>query len=101
MKIIYVTCNISVKEPLIELLEKNDIENYQVVEQVLAKPVKGLPRLNTAVWPGYNCSILMQFSNSDRAGEILDMLKAFNTKAVNDSELITVCSWQLVEYFYE
>lgn len=101
MKIIYVTCNISVKEPLTELLEKNDIENYQVLEQVMAKPVKGLPRLNTAVWPGYNCSILMQFDNNERAGEILDILKSFNTKAANESELITVCSWQLDDYFYE
>ncbi len=101
MKMIYVTCNISVREPLLKMLENNNIKDYQVIEQVTAKSVKGEPRFNTAVWPGYNSSIFMQFSDDNRAKEIMQLIKDFNKSVFNDNELITACSWTLDDYFYE
>ncbi|MFC2104177.1 PG0541 family transporter-associated protein [Bacteroidota bacterium] len=101
MKMIYVTCNVSVRESLLKMLEENNIKDYQVTEQVTAKSVKGEPRFNTPVWPGYNSSIIMQFSNNERAIEIMQKIKEFNKKAFNDNELITACSWTLDDYFYE
>lgn len=101
MKMIYVTCNVSVREPIIKILEENNIKDYQIIEQVIAKNIKGDPRFNTAVWPGYNSAIFMQFSDDKRANEIMQVLKSFNTKAYNDNELITVCSWRLDDYFYD
>lgn len=101
MKLIYVTCNVSVRDPLLKMLENNNIKDYQVIEQVTAKSVKGEPRFNTAVWPGYNSSIFMQFSDDNRAKEIMQLIKDFNKSVFNDNELITACSWTLDDYFYE
>ncbi len=101
MKMIYVTCNVSVREPLLKMLENNNIKDYQVIEQVTAKSVKGEPRFNTAVWPGYNSSIFMQFSDDNRAKEIMQLIKDFNKTMFNENELITACSWTLDDYFYE
>jgi len=83
------------------MLEENNIKDYQVIEQVPAKSVKGAPRLNNAVWPGYNSSILMQFSDDEKAKAMMQEIKTFNQKAFNDNELVTACSWTLDDYFYE
>ncbi|MFP4449001.1 MAG: PG0541 family transporter-associated protein [Bacteroidales bacterium] len=101
MKMIYVTCNVSVREPLINLLEEHEISDYQVIEQVPAKNVKGDPRLNTAVWPSHNSSIFMQFSDDEMAREIMKIIRDFNREAYNDNELVTACMWTLDDYFYE
>jgi len=101
MKMLYITCNVSVREPLINMLEESGVEDYQVIEEVPAKNVKGVPRLNTAVWPGHNSSILMQFSGDEKARYILRKVKDFNRDAYNDNELVTACMWSLDEYFYE
>ncbi len=101
MKMVYATCNVSVREPLLKMPEENNIKDYQVIEQVIAKPVKGEPRFNTAVWPGYNCSIFMQFNNDDQANQIMKKIKELNQQAFNDNELITACSWTLDDYFFD
>lgn len=101
MKMVYITCNASVRDSLIKMLEDNNIKDYQVIEQVTAKSVKGDPRFNTSVWPGYNSSIFIQFSNDDRAKEIMQKVREFNKSTFNDNELVTACSWTLDDYFYE
>ena len=101
MKMVYITCNVSVREPLISMLEENGVEDYQIIEQVPAKNVRGTPRLNTAVWPGHNSSIFLQFSDDERARQILRLVRDFNKEAYNENELVTACSWTLDDYFYE
>jgi len=101
MKFVYCTCNVSVREPLLKELERNRVEEYQVVEDLMAKPLKGDPRFNTSVWPGYNSAILMQFADDRKAEEVLAVLKKFNATAYNQNELVTVCMWTLDAYFSE
>ena len=101
MKMIYITCNVSVREPLINMLEDHSITDYQIVEQVPAKNVKGDPRLNTAVWPSHNSSIFMQFSDDEDAKDIMQLIRNFNKEAFNDNELVTACMWTIDDYFYE
>ncbi len=101
MKMVYITCNVSVRDPLIKLLENNNIKDYQIIEQVIAKNIKGDPRLNTSVWPGHNTSIFIQFSDDNRAKEIMQIVREFNQRAFNENELVTACSWSLDDYFYE
>ena len=101
MKMIYVACNVSVREPLLKMLEQNDIKDYQVIEQLIAKNIKGDPRFDTAVWPGYNSAVLMQFSNDEQAKEIMQKIREFNGRAFNENELVTACSWTIDDYFYE
>jgi len=102
MKFIYCTCNVSVSERIIALLESNEVRDYQLVDHVIAKNVIGDPRFDTAVWPGYNVTITMQFGKEDKAARIIDILKKFNKEsAFNNDELLTVCSWSIDNYFYE
>jgi len=101
MKMIYVTCNVSVREPLINMLEDNSITDYQIIEEVPAKNVKGSPRLNTAVWPSHNSSIFMQFSDDEDAKEVMQLIRNFNKEAYNDDELVTACMWTIEDYFFE
>jgi hypothetical protein len=83
------------------MLEEKEVNDYQIIEQVPAKNVKGDPRLNTAVWPSHNSSLFMQFSDDERAKEILGYIKEFNKDAYNENELVTACMWTLDDYFYE
>lgn len=102
MKFIYCTCNVSVSERIITLLEANQVHDYQLIDRVIAKNVIGDPRFDTAVWPGYNVTITMQFNNDEKAAMVIEVLRQFNREsAFNNDELLTVCSWNLDTYFYE
>ncbi|MDA3778885.1 MAG: hypothetical protein PF487_01405 [Bacteroidales bacterium] len=101
MKMIYISCNVSVREPLLKKLENNNVKDYQVIEKITAKSMKGDPRFDNAVWPGYNSAIFIQASDDERTKEIIALLKDFNDKAFNDNELITVASWTLDDYFFD
>lgn len=101
MKFIFITCNISIKQEVIEIIEKADVSDYQVIDHVTAKPVVGDPRFDTDVWPGYNCLITLQVREHEKAKTIIQNLKEFNAKkAFNESELITLASWEMEEYFF-
>ncbi|MFO7789869.1 MAG: hypothetical protein R6V32_04800, partial [Bacteroidales bacterium] len=86
MKFIYCTCNISMKNLLLEKLEANGVHAYQIIDEVAAKPLRGNPRLNNAVWPGYNTIITMQFSDDNKAAAVMDILRNFNESATTDAE---------------
>jgi len=101
MKIIYCTFNVSIREPLIQLLEENGVQEYQLIEEVLARPLKAMPRFNTPVWPGYNSALIMQFREDQEARNMLDIIKEYNKKAYNENELITACMWTLDDYIAE
>jgi len=102
MKFIFCTCNVSVSERITLLLEANEVHDYQMTDRVIARNVKGNPRFDTSVWPGYNVTITMQFSNENKAAEIVGLLRKFNKEsAFNDDELLTVCSWEMDDYFFD
>ncbi|MCK9218753.1 MAG: hypothetical protein PHF97_01115 [Bacteroidales bacterium] len=101
MKMIYCTCNVSVVEQLTELLEKNKIRDYQILDQVIAKNKKGQSRFNTPIWPGFNSSVLMQVNEEEKVVQLLQTIKEYNKQVINDDELITVCTWKLEDYFYD
>lgn len=100
MKMIYCTCNVSVVDTIIETLESLDILDYQVFNHVNVKNVKGDPRLNTPVWPGYNAAIFMQISDDEKVKSVIGILKEYNKNRFDD-ELVTVCTWTIESYFYD
>lgn len=97
---IYCTCNVSVVDTIVETLESLDILDYQVFNHVNVKNVKGDPRLNTPVWPGYNAAIFMQISDDEKVKNVIEVLKEYNQNRFDD-ELITVCCWSIDTYFYD
>jgi hypothetical protein len=89
-------------ERVTNLLEANDINDYQIADKIIAKSVKGAPRFDTAVWPGYNVTITMQINDTDKSASILDILRNFNKgNTANCDELLTVCSWEMDNYFFD
>lgn len=95
MKFIYMTCNISMVEIIWDLLDEMEISNYQTIEPVTAKSNYAEPRLNTAVWPGYNASVLVQESDSEKAASLIKEINAINDKAFNTGELIAAHLWNV------
>jgi len=96
MKMVYCTCTISTLIKLKEIFDEVGVDNYQIIEEVTGKNVKGEPRLNTAVWPGLN-SIMMSQVEEATAAKLVLKIRAFNTRAFNDNELISYCTWTLDE----
>lgn len=101
MKMIYCTCNVSVLEEVIKILEDSNVRDYQVIEQVTVKNKKGDHRFNNPVWPGYNSAVLMQISEQSKVDQLIGKLKAYNQQVFNDNELVTVCGWSMENYFYD
>lgn len=91
MKMIYCTCNVSVPEEVIKILEDNNIRDYHVIEQVTVKNKKGDHRFNNPVWPGYTSVVLMQISEQSKVDQLIGKLKEYNQQVFNDNELVTVC----------
>jgi len=101
MKIIYITCDITVLEPLLKLLDENKVSSYQVIEQVTAKNIKGAPRFNTPVWPGYNAVVIIQLIEEAEVVSLINRLREFNKAMINEDELITVSTWTMDDYFFD
>lgn len=89
-------------ERITNLLEANEVNDYQVADKIIAKSIKGDPRFDTAVWPGYNVAITMQIIDNWKAELILEILRNLNKEnAASSDELLTVCSWEMDNYFFE
>ena len=95
MKFIYITCNVSMLETVTSLLDEEEITDYQVMEQVTAKSNYSLPRLNTAVWPGYNSSVFIQESDKNKVSSLIEKINRMNRSAFNNGELVAVFSWDI------
>ncbi len=98
MNMIYITCDIAVLEQVRFLIEKLNINSYQMIEEILGKAPLGIPHLNNDVWPGHN-SIIMAQLQDDKTAELKKELQGFNQNVMNKNELITFACWSLAEYF--
>ena len=98
MKIVYCTCNVSVLDALLKQVDDLGVENYQVMEQVIARNARGDNRLNTPVWPGFNSTVIMQIADDAKVAELMSAIREFNKLAFNDNELVIAASWTVDDY---
>ncbi len=82
-------------EILWEMIDEMEIKDYQTIDVVTAKSSYAEPRLNTAVWPGYNASILIQEKDHTKVQTLINEIKEMNKKAFNSAEIVAVHSWSL------
>jgi hypothetical protein len=102
MKFIYCTSNVSMLERITSILEEIKVNDYQITDKVIAKSVIGDPRLDTAVWPGYNVTITMQITDSIKAKMIMNIFRNMNKEnTASPDEMLTVCSWEMDDYFFD
>ena len=100
MKMVYITCNISVKAQVTDLLEAQNIRDYQIIDEVTVKNKIGPPRFNNSVWPGYNAALLMQISEPEKIERLMQALRDFNRNAFNKEELVVAATWPMEDYIY-
>lgn len=98
---IYCSCNISILEQVVEIIDSFQIQDYQIIDPVLSHNSLADPRLNTAVWPGYNASLILQVREQEKANQLIQKLRDFNHSAANVSEVLTACSWTIDDYIYD
>lgn len=91
---IYITVNVSELEDVLSLLDAKGIEQYQVIEQASARTPGASPRMNTAVWPGYNSIIVAQADDSNTE-QLITEVERFNKQTHTAEERITICSWEV------
>ncbi|HOE91405.1 MAG TPA: hypothetical protein PL063_07715 [Candidatus Cloacimonadota bacterium] len=96
MKMMNITCNISSVNHLIQIMEREQINFYQLFNEVCGKLPKGEPRLNNPVWPGLNNSVFLTCTEK-QCESIKEAIKMFNKMAYNDNELIFYNSWTIDE----
>jgi hypothetical protein len=85
-------------ETLKLLLDETECADYQVIEQVTARSRWSEPRLNTAVWPGYNSSILVQEADPEKAQSLIRQISQMNASAFKNGELVAAHMWGIEAY---
>lgn len=94
MKMVYISCNISSLDSVLEMIKKEKISSYQIIEEASGVFPKGEPRLNTAVWPGLN-SIVFATCSETQCKNLKQEISIFNQKVFNDNELVYINSWSI------
>ncbi|MDD2634000.1 MAG: hypothetical protein PHW82_00710 [Bacteroidales bacterium] len=101
MRMIYISCNVSMLNEIVSLLKKHKAKSYQIVEQASSMNKVGNPRLNNAVWPGYNSLIFINLETEKTYNSLITELKNYNKKVTMPDEKITVSAWKTDEFFWE
>lgn len=100
MKMLYCACNIAILPDLVAIFDDMKLSNYQIIEPVAGKTVKGDPRMNTAVWPGFNANVMLQL-DPETVSCAVAKIRDYNARALNDNEIIACCSWDIGDYVCE
>ena len=64
MKMLFIVYNVEFDEDVMEALKACSIKGYTKWDRVLGKGGRSNPKLDDAVWPGYNCSIALAVEDS-------------------------------------
>lgn len=100
MKMVYISGNIANLDDVLALIKQCNIESFQIFDNVKSVNPLSDPRMDDAVWPGYNFSVLMQV-DVEKYQKIKENVKVFNKSAFNASEFFTFASWNLDELFFD
>jgi hypothetical protein len=94
MKIVWCTCNISSVDQLTEIIDKSGISSYQLFPEVTGKSNRGLPRMDSPVWPGHNAVLTAQIGDEVLA-TFTHLLSNYNKSVLNEDELIFAWAWEI------
>jgi nitrogen regulatory protein PII len=64
MKMLFIVYDVELDEDVMETLKACCIRGYTKWDRVLGKGEKSNPKLDDAVWPGYNCTIAVAVEDS-------------------------------------
>ncbi len=101
MKMVYISCNISVLSEIKEILTKCEMKSWQVIENAAGKFPTGDPRMNDAIWPGVNSIIFVQPSNEEKYKSLVEAIKEKNKTLYNEDERVLLISWEAIDFIYK
>jgi hypothetical protein len=102
MNFIYCTCNAAMLGRITDTLETIKVKNYQVTDTIISQDIKGKPGHNTEDSREHNVTITMQITDSIKSKMILNIFRNINKEnAGNSDKMLTVCSWEMENYFID
>jgi len=80
MKVVFIFYYAEYDEDIMAILEKINVKSYSKLEQILGKGKTSNPRLNTAVWPGFNNALIVGVKDEEKKEMLLQALRKYSDK---------------------
>ena len=77
MKMVMVVCDAAHEDAVLALLEEAGVSGYTHWPRVLGRGQRSEPKMDTAVWPGFNAAMVTAMDDRP-AGRLMDSLVALN-----------------------
>jgi len=87
MTTFFISCDISYVDDLVQHITLLGLNNYFIIDRVLGKFPQGEPRLDTAIWPGYNALIISIVTEAE-AEQLKTLIQGINQKSLTDLEYV-------------
>ena len=79
MKLLYITYDVDFDEEITEMLDLLEVTGFTKWDRVLGKGQNSEPRLDTPVWPGFNCAIAAVVSD-EHLEKFIEKFKSFSSQ---------------------
>ena len=79
MKLLFITYDADLDDAVMEMLDSLGVNGFTKWDRVLGKGKNSEPKLDTSVWPGFNCAVAVVISDDDQ-GRILEELRKFSLR---------------------
>ena len=87
MNTFIISCDISYVDDLVQHITLLGLNNYFIIDRVLGKFPQGEPRLDTAIWPGYN-SMIISIVTEDEAKQLKTLILGINQESLSELEYV-------------
>jgi hypothetical protein len=89
-------------ERITKTLEIIEVNNYQVADKIVAKSIRDKSGHETEEEAEHNFTVTMQIPDSIKSKMILNIFRNINKENEgNPDNLLTVCSWEMENYFID
>ncbi|MDY6850762.1 MAG: transcriptional regulator [Thermodesulfobacteriota bacterium] len=92
MKVLFLIYDVDFDEDVMDMLAALSVTGYTKWGRVLGKGVRSQPKLDDAVWPGFNCAVMIALKKEDEPSvfkSLEDLHKQMGEKGLK------VFSWPL------
>lgn len=79
MKLLFITYDADLDDDVMEMLDSLGVNGFTKWDKVLGKGKNSEPKLDTSVWPGFNCAVAVVISDNDQE-RILEELRKFSLR---------------------
>lgn len=92
MKMFLMIYDVDFDEDVMEILSACCITGYTKWDRVLGKGERSIPKLDDAVWPGFNCAIMMAVENEQEPA-VFEALQSLHKRV--GGKALKVFGWPL------